>query len=497
MVRSPSEPQVRVRFAPSPTGAMHLGSALVALANASIARSTGGTFVLRIDDTDAVRSRDGDVADLLRLVAWFGIEWDEGPIRQSERAAAYRGALDTLLKAGDAYPCFCGDAQLAELRAAQERAGEPPRYDGRCRVLGPDEVAASVEAGAPHVLRFAVDASRDVAIEDLVRGRVVVPAGSFGDPVLCRADGSAGYLLASVVDDVELAITHVVRGEDHFTNTARQLPLFAALGATSPPKFAHLPLLRDDSGRKLSKRDAMGTLDAFVDEGFLPSTVRRYLAELLGQGAIDLLPSSGHVPEFRFDHVSTGAPRVDRARLESLGRADMAQLDVRELVAGSSVVVDAALEPVLRELAAASPSRVALLGELRLVLDGPGAGDLPHVLAVVAPDDTSLEAMGAALELAVALLRDEVGNEATTRVSRDIAWASVFVARLREEATRSGLGGARAVLRPLRVALTGTTNGPALDLVLAAVGEREALRRVHFARFAIDEMRGGNEGERG
>ncbi len=491
-LRPSTDFSVRVRFAPSPTGALHLGSALVALANRAFASSQSGTFVLRIDDTDQSRSREEDTDELLRLLRWLEVDWDEGPLRQHDRGDVYAAALDRLIEGGHAYPCFCGAARLAELRAEQERAGLPPRYDGRCRALDREEAERSVAEGAPHVLRYAVPEGRDVEIEDLVHGRTVVPAGSFGDPILCRADGSPGYLLASVVDDIDLSITHVVRGEDHLPNAARQLLLFEALEAPVMPIFAHLPLLRDVDGRKLSKRDPLGTLDELADEGFLPVTVRRYLAELLGQGAVDLLAATdgdagdGGPVEFRLDRVPTGAPRVDRARLESLGREDMAQLDTSTLLLGTNLEATPEREPVVRELAAASPSRVALRGELRLVFDGPGAGDLPHVLRIFAPEGATLDAAEAALVVVIEQLRHEIASGPEAGI--DGVWSAPFLARTRAAAAELGIG-TRDVLRPLRIALTGTTSGPGLELVLTAIGAREALRRVHLACTIIDEVR--------
>jgi glutamyl/glutaminyl-tRNA synthetase len=480
-VTLPSLPEVRVRFAPSPTGALHLGSALVALANAAVARAARGVLVLRIDDTDRARSSDEDTFELLRLLRWLGVDWDEGPIHQSERADEYRVALDRLLDEGDAYPCFCGDARLAQLREEQQRVGMPPRYDGRCRALAPVDVQRALADGAPHVLRFAVPDARDVSFDDLVDGRVVVPAGSFGDPVLCRADGSVGYLLASVVDDVALGITHVVRGEDHLPNTARQVLLFEALGATIP-SFAHLPLLRDEDGRKLSKRAPLGTLDELADEGFLPRTVRRYLAELLGQGAVDLLGEDA--ASIDLARIPTGAPRVDRARLESLGREDMAARDVTELLLDMGIEASPERALIVAELAAASPSLVSLRGELRLVFDGPGGGDLPLVFGIVAPDAAAREALDSALDAVVPLLRAHAGSTSAA------GWGGAVRTSLVAGAKQAGLG-AGTVLRPLRIALTGMSGGPGIDLVLEAIGPAEALRRVQLARAVLAELRGG------
>lgn len=487
-----ADASVRLRFAPSPTGALHLGSALVALANAALSRSLGGQLVLRIDDTDAARSTEADARDLQRLLAWLGVGWDIGPIYQSERASLHRRALDQLVEQGDAYPCFCGDARLAQLRAQQVAAGQPPRYDGRCRSLPRAEAAQAIAAGAPHVLRFAVPAAHDVAFDDLARGPITMPAGSFGDPVLCRADGSVGYLLATVVDDIDLGITHIVRGEDHLANSARQLLLAAALGAVTPPRMLHLPLLRDGDGRKLSKRDPVGTLDALADGGFLPVTVRRYLGELLGQGAVDLLADGDDAVDMSVARIPVGAPRVDRSRLDSLGRGDMAQLDPAELGRVTGLDLGPANTPLVLELAAASPSTVALRGELRLVLDGPGMGDLPHVLRIIAPDRAALDSMEAALGIAIDTMRDQLNAGLDDAGS----WASTWLRHVRGAGAEQGLR-AGVILRSVRLALTGTTSGPALELVLAAIGPSECLRRMHQLSFAIEDSQGGSQGVAG
>jgi glutamyl-tRNA synthetase len=292
-----------------------------------------------------------------------------------------------------------------------------------------------------------------------------------------------GYLLSSVVDDIDLSISHVIRGEDHLHNTARQILLFEALDARLPV-FAHLPLLRESEGRKLSKRDPLGTLDAFVDEGFQPRTVRRYLAELLGQGAIDLLVGEGRIS---LDRIPTGAPRVDRVRIESLGREDMGDLDDATLFAGAGIDADDRVTPIVRELASACHSFVHLRGEMRLVLDGPGPADLPVILRVVAPEEEQMARFDASLELTAAQLRFEL--EGGPGAGADDVWAVPFVGRIKADGKEHGLG-VRDVLQPLRIALTGTAHGPALDLVLTAVGARDALRRIHIARAVLSDVRG-------
>jgi glutamyl-tRNA synthetase len=489
---------VRVRFAPSPTGALHLGSAFVALANAAFAHAggAGGALVLRIDDTDRARSTEEHALDLVRLLRWLEIEWDEGPLYQHDRADLYEGAVARLAANGSAYPCFCTEARLAQLKAQQVAAGEPPRYDGRCRRLDAGEVAKSLAAGAPHVTRLALPESRDVVIDDLVRGTVTIPHGAYGDPVLQRGDGSAGYLLASVVDDLDLGITHVIRGEDHLSNTARQVLLMEALGTGAGegtlPRFAHLPLLRDATGAKLSKRAPLGTLDELVELGFLPITVRRYLAELLGQGPVDVLASDA--PAFDLGLVGSGAPRVDLTRLESLGREDMAATPLRDLLSSVDIEVTPAREPLLGELAGSSATRVHLREELRAHFDGPASGELEGVLRDAAPDAAARAAFEIAFAAAVSWLRgveDVVDGAAETA---DADWAQVAVREFRGVAKANGAP-LKSLLHPLRVAWTGRGNGPGLDLILAAIGPTDALGRVQRARVVLEGMAPGG-GER-
>lgn len=457
----------RLRFAPSPTGALHMGSAMVAVANAAIARE-GGTLVLRIDDTDDARADAAHVGSLLRLLGWLGVAWDEGPVRQSERVAQHSAALATLAAAGETYPCFCSQERLAELRARQLAQAEPPRYDGRCRGLS-DSARRQMQAdGDPATVRLATDPGRDVSFVDEVRGSVTVPAGSHGDPVLARADGSAGYLLASVVDDINLGITLVVRGEDHLVNTARQQALFVALGA-EPPRTAHLPLLRSADGRKLSKRDADaagGALAALAANGTPPAAVRRYLGELLGQGAID--PVAAAAPAFRFDRVPHGAPRLDLDRLRDLAVSEFAATDDDALRQFATAVVDvplAAPHRLLRELAGAAPDSAAFAAQARTTL---GAPDAASVHAQLGAHPVAAAALNFAAE---ALAQREAASDDDSETA-----AEAWLVSVRAHA-RSGAG-MRATLQPIRIALTGATGGPGLDLIVAALGLAESRRRL-------------------
>src|SRR5262245_30478353 len=281
--------KVRVRFAPSPTGWLHVGGARTAYFNWLYARQHRGAFVVRVEDTDVQRSSDASEKGVLDDLAWLGLDWDEGPdrdgrfgpYRQSERLARYREWVERLVAQGAAYPCFCTDAELEARRRAALAAGRPPHYDGRCRRLSAAERDAERAAGKPESIRFAVEA-RDWTLEDLVRGEVRFPAGMVGDFVLLRSTGLPTYNCACVVDDASMEISHVIRAEEHLPNTVRQLMLYAAF-ALDPPKFAHVALILNADRTKMSKRsgEAAVAVGDWRQAGFLPEAPLSYPA-LLG-----------------------------------------------------------------------------------------------------------------------------------------------------------------------------------------------------------------------
>jgi glutamyl-tRNA synthetase len=279
----------RVRFAPSPTGHLHIGGARTAIYNWAFARHNGGVFVLRIDDTDTQRSTDENMQAILRALSWLGLDWDEGPdaegpygpYLQTQRADTYRDALDALRASGDAYPCFCGPADLETRRAAARTGSGSAGYDRSCRALAPEAATRRIAAGEPHAWRLAVPEDRgDVTFTDLVRGEMSFPSDSLDDFVLMRSDGTPTYNFASIVDDSLMAITHVIRGDDHLSNTPRQILVLEALGRPVP-FFAHLSMILGADGTRLSKRHGATSVEAYRDEGYLPEAVVNYLA-LLG-----------------------------------------------------------------------------------------------------------------------------------------------------------------------------------------------------------------------
>ena len=276
---------MRVRFAPSPTGLLHVGNARTALFNWLLARGQNGTIVLRIEDTDTERSTRASEAGIIADLRWLGLDWDEGPdaggpfapYRQSERMERYAAVARDLVARGHAYHCFCTTDQLEAERQAAMAASLPPKYSGRCRDLSAETVSARLAAGEAAALRFRVPASRDVTFHDIVRGDVTFSTDVIGDPVIVRSDGRPAYNFAVVIDDVEMKITHVIRGEDHVSNTPRQVLVYEALGAT-PPAFAHLSLVMGPDHAPLSKRHGATSVAEFRERGYLPEALVNYLA---------------------------------------------------------------------------------------------------------------------------------------------------------------------------------------------------------------------------
>ncbi len=333
---------VRVRFAPSPTGALHVGGARTAIYNWAFARRYGGAFILRIDDTDPERSTPENTAQILRSLEWLGLDWDEGPevggaygpYFQTKRAANYAVALEHMKANGSAYPCFCSTEQLEAKRASARVEKADTAYDRTCRSLGSAAVARRLAAGEPHVWRLAVPTGRsDIVLEDAVRGTMSFPATSMDDFVLLRADGTPTYNFATVVDDADMQITHVIRGDDHIPNTPRQILVFEALGRPVPA-FAHLPMIWGADGKKLSKRHGATSVEAFRDEGYLPEALLNYLA-LLGwslDGETTIIPRRALASHFSLERVSKSPAVFDFDKLEWMNGVYIREMAPHRLV---------------------------------------------------------------------------------------------------------------------------------------------------------------------
>lgn len=469
---------MRVRFAPSPTGHLHVGNARTALFNWLLARGQRGTLVLRIEDTDRERSTDASERAILEDLRWLGLDWDEGPdvggphgpYRQSERLALYHEHAGSLIAGGRAYYCFCSPEQLESERQAALAAGEPPRYGGACRSIAPDEARRRLAEGDRAAVRFRVEDRRDVTFHDRVRGAVTVNTGVIGDPVLLRSDGHPAYNFAVVVDDALMGMTDVIRGEDHISNTTRQVLLYEALGYR-PPAFAHLSLVLGPDHSPLSKRHGATSVAEFRAKGYLPEALVNYLALLgwsPGEGE-ELLPAAEMARRFSLDAVGRSAGVFDEAKLAWVNRHYLKQADPERLVGLVIPYLEAA------GLAAAAPAPEAI-GWLE--------GAMPLVSGSVDRLDQAVGRLGVVFryDAASAAARDDIRQEFAEAEARDVARAlaedlasaprladrDAFREAARRVRERTGRKG-RALFHPIRVVLTGDTEGPELDLIVPAI----------------------------
>jgi nondiscriminating glutamyl-tRNA synthetase len=473
---------VRVRFAPSPTGWLHVGGARTAYFNWLFARKHGGTLVLRIEDTDVERSSDASEQGVLDDLEWLGLEFAEGPVqggpygpyRQSERLARYRQGAERLVAEGTAFPCFCTDAELETRRAAALAAGKPPHYDGRCRTLSAAERAARLAEGIPHSIRFAV-ASRDWVLDDLVRGEVRFPAGMVGDFVLLRSSGLPTYNFACVIDDSGMRISHVIRAEEHLANTPRQLMLYAALGL-EPPRFAHVPLILNRDRTKMSKRsgEAAVAVGDYRRLGYLAEALLSYLA-LLGFHPGDdreILSSEELIEAFSFDRVGHSGSVFDPDKLRWVNAQLLHRADGATLARWAAPF----LPEAARALPAADLERLlqVVRGNLTTLADVPGElapllGDAPPVLE---PEAEAALAAPRAREICMAL---------ASELESLAQWSGEgFKSAIQSLGKRLGVKG-RDLFQPVRAALTGRNHGPELPLIAEALGRDRCIARLRAA----------------
>ena len=475
---------VRVRFAPSPTGFLHVGGARTALYNWLFARANGGTFVLRIEDTDADRSTDASTQAILDGMRWLGLSWDEGPgvggeygpYFQTERRAHYERRAAELLASGHAYRCWCTAEELAARRAAQAERGEDPRYDGACRRLSESEREAKGASGAPSALRFACPAGGESAWDDVVRGRVSFRNDVLDDFVLVRTDGLPTYNFACVVDDLDMRISHVVRGDDHISNTPRQLLIYAALGAT-PPVFAHASMILGPDGKRLSKRHGATSVEAFGELGIVPEGMVNFLA-LLGwayDGKQELFSLDELAKVFTLEKVGANPAVFDTQKLEWVNGQHLKRLDeaervrrVKAFLATRGHAIDARGEDWCTVF-------VRALGErLRTLVDAETVGAFALDDAVTVDEE--------AFAAAVAKPGARAATEALAdRVQADTEFSLASLeAATRALATERGMK-AGELIGLARLALTGQKTSPGIFEVLWLVGRGRAVERLRAA----------------
>lgn len=463
IMRMSSRPLV-TRFAPSPSGELHLGNARTALFNFLLARRTGGRFLLRIEDTDASRSTSAFTLQLLEDLQWLGLAWDGEVVYQSARAGIYREALERLDRAGRVYPCYCSPLEIEVSRKAQLAAGRPPRYAGTCRHLDEDARFARIAEGRKPTLRFRVPDDGRIEFVDLVHGEQVFECATIGDFILQRADGSAAFFFSNLVDDVSMGVTTVLRGEDHLSNTPRQLLLAMALDCQAPT-YGHLSLITGGDGAPLSKRSGARSLRQLREAGYRPETLANHLFRL------------GHSSEFtNFGSLDELAAAFDVERLgRSPARFDPVQLDTWQKEAIHRLS-DEALEQWLAPLwpIAVSPAqRRAFVTAVRANLVLPADASL--WMQVVFGEAPEPDEAGRAIlqEAGGAFFR--AASDSIATVGTD--WKAL-VAAVRAATGRSG----PALFRPLRLALTGVAHGPELAMLLPLITAERA--RVRLQRWA-------------
>lgn len=469
---------VRTRFAPSPTGYLHLGGARTALYCWLQARASGGAFVLRIEDTDRERSTPESVQAIVDGMRWLGLDWDEGPYFQSERQARYRELTERLVDQGLAYRCYCSRERIEQLREQQLAAGLKPRYDGHCRdrTDRPD--------GIEPVIRFRNPDDGAVEFTDRVRGTIRIDNRELDDLVIRRTDGSPTYNFAVVVDDLDMNIDLVIRGDDHINNTPRQINIYRALGS-APPAFAHVPMILGGDGARLSKRHgAVGVL-AWREQGFLPDALVNYLVRLgWSHGDQEIFSRDQLIDLFRIDDVNRKASVFNIDKLKWLNQHYLRHLPIERLKPElewhlARAGLDPAHGPALDDLVAVQADRVQTLDEL-VAQSRPFFEDFTDYDAAAAKKH--LRPVSAA-PLAALLERLQRAGEWTPAPLDEIVRATA-------EALETGLG---KVAQPLRVALMGNAVSPSIDKTLWLVGRARALARIERALTYV-QARAGGEG---
>jgi glutamyl-tRNA synthetase len=464
---------VVTRFAPSPTGFLHIGGARTALFNWLYARGRGGKMLLRIEDTDRERSTQAAIDAILDGLKWLGITWDGDTVYQFARSQRHREVVEQLLAAGRAYRCYASPEELAQMREAARREGRAKLYDGRWRDRDPSEAPPGVKPA----IRLKAPLTGETIIEDQVQGRVVWQNENLDDLVLLRSDGTPTYMLAVVVDDHDMAITHVIRGDDHLTNAARQKQIYDALG-WAVPIMAHIPLIHGPDGSKLSKRHGALGIDAYRAMGYLPAALRNYLVRLgWSHGDQEIFSTEEMIAAFDLPQIGRSPARFDFAKLENLNGHYIRQTSDAELleaidrllphIAGGAEMAAKMTPSVRKQWLAAMPSLKERAKTLLEIIDS------ARFLWADRPMQLDEKAEGILNDGARALLRE---------VAAELADVDPWTAETTELAVRgfAERHGAKlgAVAQPLRAALTGRTTSPGIFEVLMLLGKTESLNRL-------------------
>ena len=457
-----------LRFAPSPTGMLHIGGARTALFNWLYARHTGGIFRLRIEDTDRERSTPEAVAAILNGMTWLELNWDGDVVYQYQRAGRHRDIAEQLLAEGKAYRCYATAEELDEMRAAQRAAGKPIRYDGRWR----ERASSEAPGGAPFVVRLKAKQTGETVVHDVVQGDVRFANDQLDDMVLLRSDGTPTYMLAVVVDDYDMGVTHVIRGDDHLNNAARQLQIIDAMGWPEPV-YGHVPLIHGPDGAKLSKRHGALAVEAYRDMGYLPETMRNYLLRLgWSHGNDEIIPTAQAIEWFNLESIGKSPARLDFKKLDNLNAHYIRQTEDGALVNEISAM-----------LARETPSRtLSETARARLIAAMPSLKERAKTLVELAASAEFLFTDGPRTldEAASKVLTPEARamNGEFLQTASGSPWtAAILEEKARAFADAKGLKLGQ-VAQPLRAALTGRTTSPPIFSMLEVLGPQESAARI-------------------
>jgi glutamyl-tRNA synthetase len=457
---STARTRTRTRFAPSPTGFIHLGNIRSALYPWAFARATGGDFILRIEDTDLDRSTQASVDVIIEGMAWLGLDHDEGPFYQMQRMDRYKAVLAELIAAGHVYPCYMSMVELDALRERQMANKEKPRYDGTWRPM-PGKILPAIPEGVKPVLRFKNPIGGVVAWDDKVKGRIEISNDELDDLVIARPDGTPTYNFCVVVDDIDMQITHVIRGDDHVNNTPRQINIFHALGKEMPI-YAHLPTVLNEQGEKMSKRNGAKAVTAYRDEGYLPDAMVNYLARLgWSHGDDEIFSRAQFLEWFNLDHLGRSAAQFDEAKLKWVNAQHIKAMDDAELAER--------VEPFLAKLSVVADERLSKICGLfkdrcdTLVVLAQWVS--AFYLDVVPNADERAQYLTEAVKPALAVLAGKLYTCVWDKAS--------IAAAIKETLAETGLKMPQIAM-PVRVLVMGTAQTPSLDAVLA-LSQREKI----------------------
>ncbi len=462
--------KVRTRFAPSPTGYLHIGGVRTALFSWLYARKHGGDFILRIEDTDLERSSKESVNVILEGMEWLGLDYDEGPFYQTQRIDRYKEVIQQLLDKGQAYYCYCSREELDVMRAEQKKNKQKPRYDGRCR-----DFSGKLPQGVEPVIRFKNPLDGEVIIDDLIKGRVTIRNSELDDLIIARPDGTPTYNFCVVIDDLDMEITHVIRGDDHLNNTPRQINIFNALGA-SLPKFAHVAMILGEDGKRLSKRHGAVNVLQYRDQGYLPQALINYLVRLgWSHGDQELFSRKEMIELFSLEAVNSGNSTFSPKKLLWVNEQYMKTEPVASLTA--------MLEPML-------------------TFDWDGGPDIAAVIEALRDRSKTLNEMADACKY---FYQDPESYDEKARskffitnvndvflallnsLEKIDSWeAEILHGVVKSVATELDIGMGKVGM-PLRVALTGNTSSPDIGLTMALIGKESVLRRIKSA-ISVDKL---------